>query len=73
MVVRRMPWRKRLACWWRGHRMNVSHVAEVNGQYWCTHETCDCGKVSNPRFPGHLFAHFSEAYLDFPTTWEDLY
>lgn len=53
--------------------MNVSHLAKVSGQYWCTHETCDCGKVSRQVFPGYLFAHFNRVYADHPTTWEDLY
>lgn len=53
--------------------MSISYLETINGQMYATHETCCCGRKSNPQFPGAAVKAFHEAYNDCPTEYQDLF
>jgi hypothetical protein len=65
---------KRLRCaWTTGHRTDICELEKIDGQLWATAESCACGHVRRPMFPGYHKKVMHEAYADCPTEWTDLY
>lgn len=64
---------KRLHCALAGHPMSISHIEDIDGQLWATHESCDCGKKDRAQFPGAAVKMFHAAYQDFPPEWTEFY
>jgi hypothetical protein len=70
VIQRFLKW---LKCAWGGHAPTISYLETINGQLWATRETCDCGRVGAPMYPGAIMKSWKEHYEELPTEWPQLF